>query len=221
MNMSEVNKSESRNWIQTADGSWTLWIPEVDETYHSRHGARQESLHVFIQEGLHTFQQPSIKVLEVGMGTGLNVLLTLANKKANVQYHALEPYPLTPLLVEHLINQNPNEASFYKAVHFSEFDVPVEMNDNFTFIKYMETLASFNQDIRFDLIYFDAFGPRVEPDLWTKDALKKCFDLLNPGGVWVSYCAKGEVRRNLVEVGFRVERIPGPPGKREMLRAKK
>jgi tRNA U34 5-methylaminomethyl-2-thiouridine-forming methyltransferase MnmC len=85
----------------------------------------------------------------------------------------------------------------------------------------METLASFNQDIRFDLIYFDAFGPRVEPDLWTKDALKKCFDLLNPGGVWVSYCAKGEVRRNLVEVGFRVERIPGPPGKREMLRAKK
>lgn len=221
MNTLLVNNSSERKLLQTADGSWTIHIPEVEETYHSRHGAMQESLHVFINNGLHHCPQEKMSILEVGLGTGLNVILTLLNTPKSIDYHGIEPYPIDKKLVEELMATSESNAQLYRNIHFSPSEDLIFLSDHFTLKKYSIKLLDFNTEKRFDVIYYDAFGPRVEPTLWTIEAMQKCYDLLKPGGIWVSYCAKGEVRRNLIALGFQVERIPGPPGKREMLRAKK
>jgi len=221
LNISLVNNPKDKRLLQTADGSWTLHIPEVEETYHSRHGALQESMHVFIENGLNQCSSEPIKILEVGLGTGLNVLLSLLNAHNAIEYHGIEPYPIDKKLVEDLISTSEGYAQLYRYIHFSTVDEPIPLGSDFTLIKHQLKFLDFNVDRLYDIIYYDAFGPRVEPSLWTMEAMQKCYDLLNPGGIWVSYCAKGEVRRNLIAVGFQVERLPGPPGKREMLRAKK
>jgi tRNA U34 5-methylaminomethyl-2-thiouridine-forming methyltransferase MnmC len=221
MNTLLVNNSSARKLLQTADGSWTIHIPEVEETYHSRHGAMQESLHVFINNGLHHCPLEKMSILEVGLGTGLNVILTLLNTPKSIDYHGIEPYPIDKKLVEELMATSESNAQLYRYIHFSPSEDLIFLSDHFTLKKYPIKLLDFDTEKRFDVIYYDAFGPRVEPTLWTIEAMQKCYDLLKPGGIWVSYCAKGEVRRNLIALGFQVERIPGPPGKREMLRAKK
>lgn len=221
MNISLVNNPNEKRLLQTADGSWTLHIPEVEETYHSRHGAAQESMHVFIDNGLKHCSNEHIKILEVGLGTGLNVILSLLNAHNAIEYQGIEPYPIDKKLVEDLISTSEGYAQLYQYIHFSTTDEPIPLGNDFTLIKHQLKFLDFKCSVGFDIIYYDAFGPRVEPSLWTLEAMQKCYDLLNPGGIWVSYCAKGEVRRNLIAVGFQVERLPGPPGKREMLRAKK
>ena len=221
MNTLLVNNSSARKLLQTADGSWTIHIPEVEETYHSRHGAMQESLHVFINNGLHHCPLEKMSILEVGLGTGLNVILTLLNTPKSIDYHGIEPYPIDKKLVEELMATSESNAQLYRYIHFSPSEDLIFLSDHFPLKKYPIKLLDFDTEKRFDVIYYDAFGPRVEPTLWTIEAMQKCYDLLKPGGIWVSYCAKGEVRRNLIALGFQVERIPGPPGKREMLRAKK
>ncbi len=225
LNNDAVNNSSPRELIKTEDGSYTFWIPDVDETYHSRHGAEQESRHVFIDQGLNALQVSSeIHVLEVGLGTGLNALLTLEEAGARkIVYTALEPFPLGMAEVEALVDaqQNLSRKEWMRWVHALPFGTTEEWEANFVLEKRIQGIQDIESVMRYDVIYFDAFGPRVAPALWEATVLQKCYDILKPGGIWVSYCAKGEVRRNLQQAGFVTERLAGPPGKREMLRAKK
>jgi tRNA U34 5-methylaminomethyl-2-thiouridine-forming methyltransferase MnmC len=221
LNNSTVNKSRLRRIMHTEDGSLTLHVPDVDETYHSKHGAVQESMHVFIENGLLTFAPQPLRILEVGFGTGLNLILTFLHAEGPIHYTALEPFPLEPDIIHEMQSLYSDNQELFISIHDQEFKADVMLKPGFVLRKERQFLQQFCSESKFDLIYFDAFGPRVEPDLWNTRVLQRCFNLLKPGGVWVSYCAKGEVRRSLQEVGFLIERLPGPPGKREMLRARK
>ena len=219
LNNTAVNKSRTRELVKTADGSFTLFIPEVQETYHSTHGAVQESMHVFIENGLKACDKEMIRVLEVGLGTGLNAMLTLQHATQKIDYCALEPYPLSKEILNELATSGSDK--FEMKFHASNVGEWISIQENFSFVRMEIGLEEFSSEEKFDVIYYDAFGPRVEPGLWTLERIQQCFDLLNEGGVFVTYCAKGEVRRNLQAAGFVVERLAGPPGKREMLRGKK
>ncbi len=219
LNNTAVNKSRTRELLQTADGSFTLFIPEVEETYHSTHGAVQESMHVFIENGMKACDKEMIRVLEVGLGTGLNAMLTLQHATKKIDYCALEPYPLSKEILNELVTSGSDQ--FEMKFHASNVGEWISIQENFSFVRMEIGLEEFSSEEKFDVIYYDAFGPRVEPGLWTLERMQQCFDLLNEGGVFVTYSAKGEVRRNLQAAGFIVERLAGPPGKREMLRGKK
>ena len=219
LNNTAVNKSRTRELLQTADGSFTLFIPEVEETYHSTHGAVQESMHVFIENGMKACDKEMIRVLEVGLGTGLNAILTLQHATKKIDYCALEPYPLSKEILNELVTSGSDQ--FEMKFHASNVGEWISIQENFSFVRMEIGLEEFSSEEKFDVIYYDAFGPRVEPGLWTLERMQQCFDLLNEGGVFVTYCAKGEVRRNLQAAGFIVERLAGPPGKREMLRGVK
>jgi tRNA U34 5-methylaminomethyl-2-thiouridine-forming methyltransferase MnmC len=219
LNNTAVNKSRTRELVKTADGSFTLFIPEVEETYHSTHGAVQESMHVFIESGLKACDKESIRVLEVGLGTGLNAVLTLQHATKKINYCALEPYPLSKEILNELAASRTDQ--FEMKFHSSCAGELISLREDFSFVRMEVGLEEFRSEEKFDVIYYDAFGPRVEPGLWTLARMQQCFDLLNEGGVFVTYCAKGEVRRNLQAAGFVVERLAGPPGKREMLRGVK
>jgi tRNA U34 5-methylaminomethyl-2-thiouridine-forming methyltransferase MnmC len=219
LNKTAVNKSRTRELVQTADGSFTLFIPEVEETYHSTHGAVQESMHVFIESGMKACDKEVIRILEVGLGPGLNAMLTLQNATTKIDYSALEPYPLSKEILNELAASRSDQ--FEMKFHVSNAGEWISLQENFSFIRMEVGLEEFSSEEKFDVIYYDAFGPRVEPGLWTLERMQQCFDLLNDGGVLVTYCAKGEVRRNLQAAGFVVERLAGPPGKREMLRGVK
>ena len=219
LNKTAVNKSRTRELKQTADGSFTLFIPEVEETYHSTHGAVQESIHVFIENGLKACDKEVIRILEVGLGTGLNALLTLQHATKKIEYCALEPYPLSKEILNELAASRTNQ--FEMKFHSSNSGELISIQENFSFVRMEVGLEEFQTEEKFDVIYYDAFGPRVEPGLWTLERMQQCFNLLNEGGILVTYCAKGEVRRNLQAAGFVVERLAGPPGKREMLRGVK
>ena len=219
LNNTAVNKSRTRELLQTADGSFTLFIPEVEETYHSTHGAVQESMHVFIENGMKACDKEMIRVLEVGLGTGLNAMLTLQHATKKIDYCALEPYPLSKEILNELVTSGSDQ--FEMKFHASNVGEWISIQENFSFVRMEIGLEEFSSEEKFDVIYYDAFGPRVEPGLWTLERMQQCFDLLNERGVFVTYCAKGEVRRNLQAAGFIVERLAGPPGKREMLRGVK
>ncbi len=219
MNNSTVNKCRTRELVQTEDGSFTFFIPEANETYHSIHGADQEASHVFIQYGLKACPNANVKILEVGMGTGLNVLLTFLQKDQPVHYVSLEPFPIERDKLDTWIASRVDDVDLIRHIHDSPWGLDIELSKAFLFRKEQLGIMDFHSEEKFNVIYFDAFGPQVEPELWTLEVMQRCYELLEPGGIWVSYCAKGQVRRNLQEVGFKVERLPGPPGKREMLRA--
>ena len=219
-----------RKAIITKDGSSSIAIPELNVTYHSIHGAIQESQHVFIEAGLihsKVFDYVGVHhVLEIGFGTGLNALLTLveADKHKNrIYYTAIEPYPLN----EHEIKQLnyceqltlPKYQSLFEKMHKIEWDEMFEITDNFRLTKIKSDLLDFTSDNLFFLIYFDAFAPNAQPELWTKEVFKKMFSMLLPEGILVTYCSKGDVRRAMQAAGFKIEKIPGPKGKREMIRA--
>lgn len=211
--------------IITRDGSSTLYAPGFDEHYHSVHGAIQESMHVFIGSGLNILEdRTSVSIFEMGFGTGLNALLTYlyANGK-HIHYTGIEAFPLS---VEQVKEVNyPAETGHADAtriflqLHQAAWEEDVVMSDFFTLHKIQGRLEEFNSDRKFDLVYFDAFGPNSQPELWEEPILEKIYHFLNPGAVFVTYSAKSSVRRGLLKAGFQVEKIPGPPGKREMLRA--
>lgn len=213
---------------QTKDGSNTLYVPELNEHYHSVHGALQESQHVFIKHGLEYAleQKRDVKILEVGFGTGLNAILTFPYalaQKAFVQYDTLEKYPLTQEVVEQLHFEqfilNPELLDFFKKMHAAPWNEPVDLIPYFTLQKIHETLEEFSPpDSYYDVVYFDAFAPEKQPELWTEAVFTKLYKAVRPGGVLVTYCAKGAFKRNLKAAGFIVEALPGPPGKREMTR---
>ncbi len=215
--------------IETLDGSQTLYVGELDEHYHSTFGAIQESQHVFIQAGFQRCLQSDIRVLEIGFGTGLNCYLTLlaglgSGKK--VWYNGIEKFPLPEEVCEklkftyHFPNSDPE---WFPLIHQAQWNGDAEIHPQFILHKIESDLLSLDWDkLTFvDLVYFDAFSPEKQPELWSPSIFEKIIDRMNPNGILVTYCAKGVVRRTLQSVGFVVERIPGPPGKREMIRATK
>lgn len=216
---------------QTKDGSTTLFVPELNEHYHSVHGALQESLHVFIKMGLEAtlVRLPEVRVLEVGFGTGLNALLTLQHtlvNNATVQYDTLEKYPLAPEVVDQLHFErfilNPELLDYFKPLHSCPWEETVAISPNFSLRKLETDLESFSPTTAsYDLIYFDAFAPEKQPHLWTAPVFQKMYDSLATGGTLVTYCAKGSFKRSLKAAGFTVQALPGPPGKREMTRGVK
>jgi tRNA U34 5-methylaminomethyl-2-thiouridine-forming methyltransferase MnmC len=217
----------NRHLIITEDGSHSLYVPELDEQYHSIHGAIQESNHVFIESGLKICNKRSIVVFEVGFGTGLNAYLTLltAEKtKQTVRYIGIEKFPLLPQEYNTLnfaAQINPKSPESFQQLHDCEWDKLNVITPTFSLLKIKSDFRDENLEKLpfFDVIYFDAFAPNKQPDLWQEAIYRKLFNQSNTGAVLVTYCAKGIVRRDLQLTGFSVERIPGPPGKKEMLRA--
>ena len=209
----------------TQDGSKTLFLPEMNETYHSKFGAKTESMHVFINAGYKKMVSPNINILEVGMGTGLNVLLTFQEHLHDfkqVYYETIEKFPVQSNVFSELdYATNDVEQLIFSTIHTASWDEDILLDDTFILHKKQTDLLNFSSKKRFDLIYFDAFDPEKQPELWTESVFASLFDYLNEGGVLVTYSAKGIVRRAMQAVGFTVERIPGPPGKREMMRATK
>lgn len=218
-----------RQIVVTEDGSSSIYLPAFDEHYHSSHGAVQESKHVFMEMGWKPVaeKQDEISILEVGFGTGLNAFLVLqeclGNSAKHVVYTSPEAYPVSVEDAEKL-NYAVDAASkenFFR-LHSAAWNTAETIFPNFTLEKLQTTLQEFSPaENSFDLVFFDAFAPRVQPELWTEEVFSKLIRAIKPGGVLVTYCAKGDVRRNMIKAGFAVERLPGPPGKREMLRATK
>ena len=211
--------------IATKDGSSTLYVPELDETYHSRHGAIQESTHVFIQAGLKhcEAQHESLKILELGFGTGLNAWLTALYCTQPVKFHSIEKYPVE--IADALALNYPDQLAvetgqaLFEQITQAEWEKPVQISSRFELLKIQSDFRSAELDKDYDLVYWDVFGYRAQPHLWQADLFGKVFDAMKAGGCLVTYSSKGVVRRTMEEVGFEVEKLDGPPGKREMVRA--
>ena len=209
--------------LETSDGSQTLYNEELDETYHSIHGALQESMHVFIEQGLRKIstRNKSLRILEVGFGTGLNALLTLRETRLDpaltIDYVGLEPFPLLADVYESLRYADESERANFLRMHQIPSGEKWPITPRFAFTRLDQGIENFADTEGFDLIYYDAFGPSTQPRLWTTEVLNNSVNCLNIQGVWVTYCAKGDVRRSLKKLGLVVERMPGPPGKRHML----
>ena len=211
--------------VITKDGSHSVYFPELDEHYHSVHGAITESLHVFIDAGLKQCEKNDIRILEMGFGTGLNALLTLANANESgrsVHYTGIEKYPLQPVIINSLnyesITDSPG-SGILKLMHDSPWGEEIMILPGFILKKIQCDMQELDQKNEFDLVYFDAFAPDKQPELWTDKIFRRIFLAMKPHSILTTYSSKGLVRRNLKAAGFRVEKLPGPPGKREMTRA--
>jgi tRNA U34 5-methylaminomethyl-2-thiouridine-forming methyltransferase MnmC len=222
-----LGKTHTIKLITTEDGSHSLHLAELEETYHSIHGAIQESNHVFIEAGLNYWmsknpKSTSLSILEFGFGTGLNALLTAIKVDAcrKASYHTLEKYPLSKEITD-LLNYGEllgNPELFHK-IHSADWGLEQSIIPYFS-IKKMETdFNDFSANVSYDIIYFDAFAPNKQPELWTKSTFDRCHQMLNKGGVLVTYSARGQLKRDLRSIGFTVESLPGPPGKFEITRA--
>ena len=217
-----------RNIIQTRDGSTTIHIEEWDECYHSRFGAIQEAQHVFIKKGLSLFENKSVSILEIGFGTGLNAFITfLEYKKFNqkINYVGVEAFPVSAEEAEKMnyvseLNAQAEKYTFEK-LHQCQWEKPNSLNADFVFTKRKQFFADIDDIAIFDLIYFDAFGYDVQPELWNVAIFKRMYQALKIKGVLVTYAARGVIKRNMIEAGFTVEKLEGAPGKREMFRARK
>jgi tRNA U34 5-methylaminomethyl-2-thiouridine-forming methyltransferase MnmC len=214
--------------ITTSDGSHSLINTSLQETYHSVHGAIQESKYVFIHSGLSYWQEKnpekSIRILEMGFGTGLNAFLTLLegiHLTSPVYYESWEMFPVD-LSVAKQLNYGDvlGSKDMFLKLHEATWEGPSSITPDFTLVKRKGDIqqACWSKE-SFELIYYDAFAPSKQPDLWSAEMLKKITDTLAPGGVWVTYCAKGQVKRDLRSFGRMVETLPGAPGKKEMIRA--
>lgn len=217
----------------TADGSPTLYLEQWNEYYHSKHGAINEAVHVYIKAGLeywhsnnNSSKKQSCNIFEMGFGTGLNAALTLEyaqKNKLHIFYNTLEAFPLSEeeiidLNLKSFFDEQPY-TSFLQKLYSSSWEEVHEIAPYFSILKNKKLLSNFLPNKRYDVIFYDAFGPRVQPELWTSEVLKPVVEALVPQGVFVTYSAKGSVRRVLQSFGLTVQKIPGPPGKREMLRA--
>ena len=206
--------------VITGDGSPTL-VNANGDSYKSLHGARCESTYVFIQAGLQCSIQHggASEIFEVGFGTGLNALLTAQypnENNLNLNYTTIEAFPLA----DEWKGLDYGDEDLLSKLHQAEWEEPIAIDDNFSIIKREAQLQTIIlPDSRYDVVYYDAFGPRAQPELWSLECFQKLFKAMNKAGVLVTYCVKGDVRRNMIAAGFNVERMAGPPGKRHMLRA--
>ncbi|WP_323756795.1 tRNA (5-methylaminomethyl-2-thiouridine)(34)-methyltransferase MnmD [Roseivirga sp.] len=218
--------------ITTEDGSHSLYHAELNETYHSFHGAVQESRYVFLKEGLDfliaNFDLDKIRVLEVGFGTGLNAILTsewATKNKVKIEYTSLEPYPLKSEVYEalnyHEFFEDKTVKERFLELHNVAWEKNFQQNEFFTILKTEAKLQNFESSSLFDIVFFDAFAPSKQSEMWDLDVIEKTAELLDVNGVFVTYCAKGQLKRDLKTVGLTVETLPGPPGKKEMVRAVK
>jgi tRNA U34 5-methylaminomethyl-2-thiouridine-forming methyltransferase MnmC len=217
-----------REIIITHDGSKTIHIPDLNENYHSGHGALQEAVHVFIENGLKSLESEHVSVFEMGFGTGLNAYLAMIfadESHKMIHYTGVEAFPLQTELISQLdypelVNRK-LESAFLK-MHELEWGSAHQITRHFCFTKLHQKIEDFTPGKEaFDLVFYDAFGPRAQEEMWKTDILHKMWYLLKSGGVLVTYCARGQFRRDLISLGFEVDRLPGPPGKREMIRAVK
>ena len=224
-----------REFLTTGDGSVTIHLPDWDEQYHSKHGAIQEAYHVFIKHGLHHYcslrsdaENEKVSILEIGFGTGLNAFITLLEaEKLNIHidYFGVEGYPVS---MEEVVQLNysselkvENKKMLFEKLHQMSWEEKHVITDNFSFTKQERFFTEIDEKGAYNLIYFDAFGARVQPELWTETIFNKMYEALKVEGMLVTYAANGNTRRAMQAVGFKVEKLPGPPGKREMLRAMK
>jgi tRNA U34 5-methylaminomethyl-2-thiouridine-forming methyltransferase MnmC len=215
-----------REIITTADGSTTIRLPDLDEHYHSKFGAIQEARHVFIQNGLALFKNQNIHILEIGFGTGLNALMTLAEKdnyNLNIHYVGVEAYPISASEVSSMnyAQELGVEHILFDQMHDCSWQIEHIISPGFALTKRQQLFTEIDDVAAFDLIYFDAFGYRVQPELWSEDMFQIMFKALKPGGVLVTYAARSIIKKNMMSAGFTVSKLPGPPGKREMFRALK
>lgn len=218
---------ERSELVLTSDGSHTLFVPEIDECYHSTHGAILESRHIFIEAALNHSVKSALSVLEVGFGTGLNAFLTLNETETNdkqIHYITLEKYPV-PLEQVALLNYSeiisPDKKGLFELMHYWQWNQPVQLTSQFILEKIYTDFSTFNHSAQYDVVFFDAFSPEKQPEMWTQPLFEKIYAHCNRDAILTTYCAKGMVRRALQNAGFVVERLPGPPGKREFLRAMK
>lgn len=209
----------------TEDGSHTLYMPELDEHYHSKFGAIQEAVHIYINAGLNHCKKENIKVLEAGFGTGLNTFLTYIegeNQQKNINYTSIELYPLEKEITENLNFPKAIEYKLpevFKAIHEAEWDTSQKISSHFELKKIQDDLTKHEFVGPYDVVYYDAFAPEVQPELWSSEIFQKIYDTMSEGGILTTYCVKGIVKRAIKKCGFEITRLPGPPGKREILRA--
>jgi len=215
-----------REIIKTLDGSTTIHLQDWDECYHSKHGAIQEAKHVFIKNGLSLFEEKLVSILEIGFGTGLNAFITFLEsnqKNQKIDYVGVEAYPVEASEVLEMNYVSELDAlefeNIFEEMHKCEWDKKNEICNTFSLTKRKQFFHEIDDFETFDLIYFDAFGYRVQPELWSTEIFRKMYNSLKPNGVLVTYAARGVVKRSMIEVGFTVEKLAGPPGKREMFRA--
>ncbi|MBN2699277.1 MAG: tRNA (5-methylaminomethyl-2-thiouridine)(34)-methyltransferase MnmD [Bacteroidales bacterium] len=211
----------------TGDGSHTLFNNDLREPYHSINGAIAESMHVFIRHGLNACTKSKIRILEIGFGTGLNMLLTLIQSETRnikIYYQSVDKYPLesfeySSLNYPDILGEHYRE--IFLRAHECEWETKVTLSKNFTLYKERTDFRGIHPDGKYNIVYYDAFAPDKQPELWDLHIFRMIYDSMVTGGIWVSYTSKGTVQRNLKSAGFKVEKLPGPPGKREMLRALK
>ncbi len=206
----------------TGDNSHTLYVPELDEHYHSVHGAVQESEHIFIKNGLAKCRKKTLNILEVGFGTGLNAFLTYCyaqKENLNINYTGIEKYPVPSDVILELnyAEQTHYSSDVFLKLHKTAWEIPTALSDNFTLLKLQVDLLNFTSSDKFDLIYFDAFAPEKQSHLWTETVFQNLYNVLNINGMLVTYSAKGTVKQALRSAGFTVKRLAGPPGKRHIL----
>jgi tRNA U34 5-methylaminomethyl-2-thiouridine-forming methyltransferase MnmC len=217
-------------FVITEDGSHTIYLPDINETYHSTHGAIRESNHVFIKNGLEfaaRHGQKNFRIFEVGFGTGLNALLTAIYAKKNelnISYQSIEAYPLESQHIQKLNfpekTGDPGAAILFKKLHTAPWNEWLPVSEVFMLKKIKGLLQDFEvHDGLFDLCYFDAFAPSKQPEMWEKPMLEKVKNMLAMHGIFTTYCARGQLKRDLKSLGFEVETLEGPPGKKEMVRA--
>lgn len=217
-----------REIIITSDGSTTIQLPDWNEQYHSKHGAIQEAYHVFLDTGFFKIDLQEIAILEIGFGTGLNAFITFLEAKKlhkKVNYVGVEAYPVSVEEIQELNYVSELKAlefqSVFDEMHQASWEKEHSVSEDFQLLKRKQFFQDIQDIAAFDLIYFDAFGAQNQPELWTEEIFLKMYKAIKKQGVLVTYSAKGSVRRAMQAVGFSVERLPGPPGKREMLRATK
>ena len=210
----------------TEDGSTTLYRSDLDEHYHSIHGAIQESMHIFIEMGLQKHQSNALKILEIGFGTGLNALLTMLNaENRQIAYHTVEKMRLEDAIIEQinypkLLSSSISE-NWFKKIHQAEWNREYEIEPWFKIKKIEADITDYQFETDYDIVYYDAFSPEKQPELWNAKIFKQIFCSMSNNSILTTYCSKGTVRRALLEVGFKVERVAGPYGKRHIIVAHK
>jgi tRNA U34 5-methylaminomethyl-2-thiouridine-forming methyltransferase MnmC len=213
--------------FNTADGSHTIYIPELDEHYHSIHGAVQESTFIFINNGLRFCKTDPVSILEIGFGTGLNALLTAIDVNSGfreIDYTSIEKNPVSNEIIKSLNYPEytgENGQEIFRLIHSVPWNISVKICHNFSLKKIAADFTKYQLTGNYDLIYFDAFGPDKQPEMWTREMFAGIAAITNKNGILVTYSAKGEVKRSLMACGFDVTLLPGPPGKRQMIRAVK